>query len=649
MATGGTALAWGGGVITPTVSAATVYPGTTGAVGSDISLALPNVAWNIGDTITEQITNTGNCTTAANTVGFNAAPTATASLASNAASTSTKPVVSVALSSSTGACTTAGVKDILTITFTNSGNNNGDANGAPTITLSPMKYNLGAGPITATNVALTATVAGAGTAPTLAVINDAAIANTKFLASKVVATTPSSTGVALGTLTASDVVAGTITSPITFTIAGATWNASATPKLTGPSGTTWTVARTSATVLTATGTGTIPTTSANTFALSGATIDTTGAAAVKVTAAFGAGPTTIGAQQTVAVAVAQPRLGGTDRYSTAAQMFNAAFSTATSVVVASGANFPDALSANYLASTLTPQTGVLLTDPNALPGVDVPILTNNHIATVYIVGGTAAVSQNVQNQIAALHVGNTPNGAFLQVIRVSGADRYATNNAVDLFNGAGGAGNTAVLATGENFADALSVGPAVYNKKLPLVLTTGGSLTASAQATLQNLGITNVVIAGGTSAVSGNVETQLKALNITVENRFAGADRTATAALVEAWEVATTATTVAATGYSGIAGLGFVWSANNGQAYVTRGDNFPDALAAGPLAGHGGTIGAVTYAVGPILLTGNATTLGAGIPTAFGGNAGNVGQVNTVGLTSAVSIATQQAAIASLS
>ena len=151
------------------------------------------------------------------------------------------------------------------------------------------------------------------------------------------------------------------------------------------------------------------------------------------------------------------------------------------------------------------------------------------ITTVYIVGGTAAVSTNVSNAIAAMHVSNNNANAFINVIRVAGADRYATNNQVDLFNGAS-AVNTAIVAVGSNFADALAVAPVVVTKKFPLVLTNGPSLSASAQSTLVNLGIKNVIIVGGTSAVSAATEASIKALGITIAYRIAGADRTQTAA-----------------------------------------------------------------------------------------------------------------------
>ncbi len=259
------------------------------------------------------------------------------------------------------------------------------------------------------------------------------------------------------------------------------------------------------------------------------------------------------------------------------------------------------------------------TDPNNLSTQTRTQLVSstNNIDTVYILGGTAAVSQAVADQVAALHVGNVPTAANLNVVRISGADRYATNAAADLYLGAVSGSGHAYLATGTKFADALSIGPAVYNSGDPLVLTDTASLVASAQSTLQSLGITSVTIVGGTAAVSDNVATQLANMGITVD-RLAGADRTATSAAVAQYEKTN---------------LGFDFN----NVYIARGDNFADALVAGPDAGMNDE---------PILLTADPNTLGSGIPSVLGG--GGTSSLTVLGLTGAVSIATVNAAAASI-
>ena len=311
---------------------------------------------------------------------------------------------------------------------------------------------------------------------------------------------------------------------------------------------------------------------AATVTVSGLQVDlaaTTGVVTVTAARVAAAGPPvvtakTLGSAQPAIGVLNTARIGGIDRYATAALLFgNGGFTGGTNhvAVIASGANFPDALSANYLAAGLNSGNGtrVLLTDPNVVPQATAQALITGSIATVYIVGGPAAVSANVSNAIAAMHVGNNNANAFINVIRVAGADRYDTNNQVDLYNGAVAGVTTAVVAVGSNFADALAVSPVVVTKKFPLVLTDGASLNPFAQSTLVNLGIKNVIITGGTAAVSAAVETAIKGLGITITYRIAGADRTLTAQQIATYETTATATVAlpAASPYAALNGLGF--------------------------------------------------------------------------------------------
>jgi putative cell wall-binding protein len=364
----------------------------------------------------------------------------------------------------------------------------------------------------------------------------------------------------------------------------------------------------------------------NTITLTGGKITGLATAeSVKITLTSDNAALTLNPSSHVASIVAQTRLGGGDRYGTGSLVYADAGYTATSVVLTSGANYPDALSAQYLASQLSTNlgtsVGVLTTDPGSIPSTTMSQIITNNITTVYIVGGTAAVSTNVASQLSAMHVSNNSSNGFINVVRIGGSDRFATNSLADLYLGTSSS-TTAFIATGNGFADALAIGPVVYSQGNPLVLTDGATLSASAQTTLQSLGITDVYIVGGTSAVSTAVETSITNLGITVDGRLAGADRTQTAAAVEDYEVNTLGTF------------------NLTNVYIARGDDFADALVAGPDAGIN---------TNPILLTGDPNTLGAGIPSVLSGEAGTTTSLTALGLTSAVSVSTLSAAAASLS
>ncbi|NUR57111.1 MAG: choice-of-anchor D domain-containing protein, partial [Catenulispora sp.] len=153
------------------------------------------------------------------------------------------------------------------------------------------------------------------------------------------------------------------------------------------------------------------------------------------------------------------RLSGNTRYETGvavsrAQWANAGgdptgrLKTAHGVVLARGDKFPDALAGVPLAAKV--QGPLLLTDPTSLTGVTETEIRRvlGTSGTVDILGGTAAVSADVENRLRAL--GYTVN-------RYSGPDRDAT--ALDIARRGLGDPAHVVLATGQDYADALSAGP----------------------------------------------------------------------------------------------------------------------------------------------------------------------------------------------
>ena len=120
---------------------------------------------------------------------------------------------------------------------------------------------------------------------------------------------------------------------------------------------------------------------------------------------------------------------------------------AQAVVLARGDRFPDALAGGPLATFS--QGPLLLTQPNTVPSV-VRTEIQRILATggtIYLLGGTAAVSDTVKTQLEA-------DGYIVQ--RVSGADRYAT--AVEIAKLLPAGTSIFFFATGRNFPDALAAG-----------------------------------------------------------------------------------------------------------------------------------------------------------------------------------------------
>ncbi|HWB73240.1 MAG TPA: cell wall-binding repeat-containing protein [Egibacteraceae bacterium] len=229
-------------------------------------------------------------------------------------------------------------------------------------------------------------------------------------------------------------------------------------------------------------------------------------------------------------------------------------------LVARGNLFPDSLSGNYLAGQL--RAPILLTPTESLVDDTSHTLEDLGADEVVVLGSTEAVSQGVEDQLAA---------AGYEVSRFGGIDRYET--AADIAtrpgNVVGGLSETltatAIVASGDNFPDALVTGAISFDQDFPLLLTYQDHLPDVTIAALESLNIDSVVIPGGVVPVAQSVEAELEAMGIEVL-RLAGPTRVDTALEV-----------------AGFALDEFDWTFT--EPMFARGDEFADALTVGPRQG----------------------------------------------------------------
>lgn len=251
------------------------------------------------------------------------------------------------------------------------------------------------------------------------------------------------------------------------------------------------------------------------------------------------------------------RIGGVNRYDTAAQLslyandayrwwFDEDFPI---VFLATGLNYPDALAAGAV------QAPILLTAKDSVPVETMQALQEIDPQIVFIVGGTSAVSTQVENHVFANISGD--------VVRISGSDRYSTAAAISEAFWESGIGGTVYLATGQNFPDALAAGPAAGYDWAPMLLTGRDALPAATAAELDRLDPDRVVVVGGTGAVSDAVLAEAAQYARLGAERRSGADRYETAVSV--------------------GGPVFTFE-NVLEVILATGTNYPDALAAGPAA-----------------------------------------------------------------
>ena len=136
--------------------------------------------------------------------------------------------------------------------------------------------------------------------------------------------------------------------------------------------------------------------------------------------------------------------------------------------------------------------------------------------------------------------------------RLNGATRYDTMAAI--VEEASGllSSNTAIIASGQNFPDALAASALAGTANAHVILTEQGYLSAQAQTEITKRGIKNAYIMGGEAAVSANVENTLRGQGITV-SRVSGPTRvdTSLAALKKSYEIGNRSSyVIIATGYN---------------------------------------------------------------------------------------------------
>ena len=176
------------------------------------------------------------------------------------------------------------------------------------------------------------------------------------------------------------------------------------------------------------------------------------------------------------------RLSGKTRYETNLAILEEAGVGTKDILVCTGTSFADSLSASAANRPILLVSGSLTDGQKAfLDG-----LSGNKI---YIIGGSAAVSETVKKALEA----------YGTVERISGKDRYETSVLV-AHNFVKGP-EAAVLAYGRNFPDGLCGGPLAVSMGAPLILTENGSESA-AQKYVQGYKLTNGVVLGGKSLIS---------------------------------------------------------------------------------------------------------------------------------------------------
>lgn len=192
------------------------------------------------------------------------------------------------------------------------------------------------------------------------------------------------------------------------------------------------------------------------------------------------------------------RRAGDDRFETAAELALLAHPDgADTVLLATGADFADALAAAPLAAA--EDAPILLAGADRLPGATADALVELGAGRIIVLGGPAAIGEAVEQQLTA---------DGYQVSRQAGEDRFDT--AAMLADAAFPEGaDVALLTTGRDFPDALAAAPLSAERNGPILLVDGNRVPEATIDALASLGVTEVLLLGGTAAIGEGAEDRL--------------------------------------------------------------------------------------------------------------------------------------------
>lgn len=302
------------------------------------------------------------------------------------------------------------------------------------------------------------------------------------------------------------------------------------------------------------------------------------------------------------------RLAGSNRRTTALEVSRDAFDDAGTVVVASSNDYPDALAAGSLAAAVGGP--LLLTAPDRLSSGVADEIRRLGANKIYVVGGQAAVSNYVRNQLTGLG----------SVERLAGADRVSTAAAIAREVEGITDSNRVLVVRMDKYADALSAINLAGQTGAPILLTAPDRLSDPARQAIVDLDPAKGWILGGTAALSSTVWSQVRSAVGGTVHRIAGANR---------YQTALAAVTAAQANGMDVA-----------PAVLSSGTNYPDALSAGPAAvEHGGQL---------LLIEPNRVSRNRAVLDALELDADEISRAVITGGSAAVSTAIDPAVLASI-
>lgn len=184
---------------------------------------------------------------------------------------------------------------------------------------------------------------------------------------------------------------------------------------------------------------------------------------------------------------------------------------ARTVILVRDDQFSDAMAAVPLSKKFN--APILMTGSAILDDRTLAEMWSLGISNVYIVGGTVAISQAIQDSLSS-------NG--LTTTRIAGQQGYDTAAMISSFVGVNDT-HTVYLANGHAIPDAIAASAFAAEQGNSILLTDRDQLPPSTIQALTDLNVSNVILLGGTAVISTQVENELRSKYAV--KRWGGYDR----------------------------------------------------------------------------------------------------------------------------
>ncbi|GAA0117724.1 cell wall-binding repeat-containing protein [Clostridium senegalense] len=217
------------------------------------------------------------------------------------------------------------------------------------------------------------------------------------------------------------------------------------------------------------------------------------------------------------------RINGSDRYGTSIEIGEKFVEdeSADAVILASGKDYPDALTGSILSKKYN--APIILVDYDPKTSMEQIAFIQSKLnpnGKVYLLGGEKNINNNYINYLKQI--------GYKNIERIGGVDRYETNTKI-VEKAEVKEGTPVIIASSKSFADALSMSPISGAKQYPILLTEKDTLTSNAIKQMEKIKPKEVFIAGGVGAISDEVQNEIKDIIANIKGneviRLSGKDR----------------------------------------------------------------------------------------------------------------------------